>query len=143
VKWRIAVKKSDWIKITENRKMTERMKELWLHGAESLRKISVIYGTQRPSKDEDSRPVYCIYCRICPCISRTFLTRIYPPKLGCGLCTLYYVLFTTKPATPVLYVVKLPVETASAWDCYLASYCTRPNTPTYYCSWYVCIYIYI
>jgi hypothetical protein len=28
VKWRIAVKKSDWIKITENRKMTERMKEL-------------------------------------------------------------------------------------------------------------------
>jgi hypothetical protein len=42
-----------------------------------------------------------------------FMTRIYPPKLGCGLCTEYYVLLTTELATPVLYVVKLPVETAS------------------------------
>jgi hypothetical protein len=45
--------------------------------------------------------------------SRTFLTRIYPTKFGCGLYTEYHVLFTTEPATPVLYVVKLQVETAS------------------------------
>jgi hypothetical protein len=45
-----------------------------------------------------------------------FLTRIYPPKIGCGLYTEYYALLTTEPATPVLYVVKLPVETASVWD---------------------------
>jgi hypothetical protein len=70
--------------------------------------------------------------RICACVSRTFSTRIYPPKLGCGLCTEYYVLLTTEPATPVLYVVKCPVETVGAWDCYLASYCTRANAPTYY-----------
>jgi hypothetical protein len=70
--------------------------------------------------------------RICACISCTFFNIIYPPKLGCGLYTEYYVLLTTEPATPVLYVVKLPVETASVWDCYLASYCTRANTPTYY-----------
>jgi hypothetical protein len=61
-----------------------------------------------------------------------FLTRIYPPKLGCGLCTEYYVLLTTDPATLVLYVVKLPVETTSVWDCYLSSYCTGANMPTYY-----------
>jgi hypothetical protein len=52
--------------------------------------------------------------------------------LGCGLYTEYYVLLATEPATPVLYVVKLPVDTASVWDCYLASYCTRANAPTYY-----------
>jgi hypothetical protein len=51
-----------------------------------------------------------------------FLTIIYPPKLGCGSCTEYYILLTTEPAMPVLYVVKLPVETASVWDCYLASF---------------------
>jgi hypothetical protein len=61
-----------------------------------------------------------------------FLTRIYRPELGCGLWTEYYVFLTTEPATPVLYVVKLPVETASIWDFYFASYCTRANTPTYY-----------
>jgi hypothetical protein len=60
-----------------------------------------------------------------------FLT-IWPPNLGCGLCTEYFVLLTTEPVTPVLYVVKLPVETASVWDCYLSSYCTRANAPTYY-----------
>jgi hypothetical protein len=54
--------------------------------------------------------------RICACISRTFLTRICPQKLGCGLYTEYYFLFTTEPATPVLYVAKLLVETASVWD---------------------------
>jgi hypothetical protein len=70
--------------------------------------------------------------RICACTSRIFLTRIYPPKLGCGLCTEYDVILTTEPATPILYVLKLPVETASVWDCYLASYCTRENAPTYY-----------
>jgi hypothetical protein len=70
--------------------------------------------------------------RICVCISRTFMTRSYWPKLGCGLYTEYYVLLTTEPATSVLYVVKLPVETASVWDCYLASYCTRTNSPKYY-----------
>jgi hypothetical protein len=53
---------------------------------------------------------------ICACISHIFLTRIYPPKLGCGLHMEYYVLLTTEPATTVLYVVKLPVETASVWD---------------------------
>jgi hypothetical protein len=61
-----------------------------------------------------------------------FLTIIDPPKLGCGLCTEYYVLFTTEPATPVLYVVKIPLETASVWDCYLASCCIYAKTPTYY-----------
>jgi hypothetical protein len=70
--------------------------------------------------------------RICACVSRIFLTRIYTPKLGCGLCTEYYVPLTSEPATPVLHVVKLPLETASVWDCYLASYCTRTNAPTYY-----------
>jgi hypothetical protein len=39
---------------------------------------------------------------------------------------------TTEPMTPVLYVVKLAAETANFWDCYLASYCTHANTPTYY-----------
>jgi hypothetical protein len=34
----------------------------------------------------------------------------------------YYVLLTTEPATSVLYVVKLPVETASVWECYLARF---------------------
>jgi hypothetical protein len=52
--------------------------------------------------------------RFCACISRTF-TWISPPKLGCGF-TRNVVLLTTEPATPVLYVVKLPVETASVWD---------------------------
>jgi hypothetical protein len=28
-------------------------------------------------------------------------------------------LLATEPATPVLYVVKLPVDTASLWDCFL------------------------
>jgi hypothetical protein len=51
--------------------------------------------------------------RICACISRTL--TIYPQKLACGLYTEYYVL-TPEPATSVLYVVKLPVETASVWD---------------------------
>jgi hypothetical protein len=40
--------------------------------------------------------------------------------------------FTTEPATPVLYVVKLPAKTASVWDCYLASYFTRANVPTHF-----------
>jgi hypothetical protein len=61
-----------------------------------------------------------------------FLTRISLQNWGCGLCTEYYVILTTEPATPVLCVVKLPVETVSVWDCYLASYCTRANAPTYY-----------
>jgi hypothetical protein len=51
--------------------------------------------------------------RICMCINHTFLTRMYPPKLGCGLYAEYYVLLATESTTPVLYVVKLPVETAS------------------------------
>jgi hypothetical protein len=64
--------------------------------------------------------------------NQQFFTRIYPPKFWCGLCKEYYVLLTTEPATPVLYFVKLPVETASVWDCYLASYYTRANALTYY-----------
>jgi hypothetical protein len=73
---------------------------------------------------------WCVY-RICACKPH-FLTRISPPKLGCGKCTEYNVLLTTEPTTPVLYVVKPPVETASVWDCYLARYCTRANAPTSY-----------
>jgi hypothetical protein len=38
----------------------------------------------------------------------------------------------SEPATPVLYVVKLSVEVDSVWDCYLASWCTHANVPTYY-----------
>jgi hypothetical protein len=60
-----------------------------------------------------------------------FLTRIYPPKLECGLY-MKYVLLANEPATPVLYVVKLPVDTTSVWNCYLSRYCTRVNAPTYY-----------
>jgi hypothetical protein len=36
--------------------------------------------------------------------------------VGCGLYTEYYVLLATEPATPVLYVVKLPVDTASVFE---------------------------
>jgi hypothetical protein len=61
-----------------------------------------------------------------------FFVKNLPSKMGCGLYTEYYVLLATEPATPVLYVVKLPVDTASVWDCYLASCCTRANAPTYY-----------
>jgi hypothetical protein len=42
-----------------------------------------------------------------------FFDKNLPLKLECDLCTEYYVLLTTGPVTPVLYVVKLPVETAS------------------------------
>jgi ABC-type bacteriocin/lantibiotic exporter with double-glycine peptidase domain len=31
--------------------------------------------------------VFAQHYRVCACISRTFLTRIYPPKLECGLYT--------------------------------------------------------
>jgi hypothetical protein len=60
-------------------------------------------------------PTFCCipYLRV---YKQHFLTRSYPPKLGCGLCTEYCVLLTSEPATPVLYVVKLPVETASVSD---------------------------
>jgi hypothetical protein len=74
--------------------------------------------------------------RICACIRRTFLTRIY--SIIC-VRLMYGIFFlTTEPATRVLYVVKLPVETASVWDCYLASYCTRANVPT--CYWCIGIF---
>jgi hypothetical protein len=53
---------------------------------------------------------YTVFARV---FATLFLTRIYPPKLGYGLHTEYYALLTTEPAMPVLYVVKLPVETAS------------------------------
>jgi hypothetical protein len=63
--------------------------------------------------DENINRVKNKIYRICACISHTFSTRTYPPKLGCGLYVEYYVLLTTEPVMPVLYVVKLPVETAS------------------------------
>jgi hypothetical protein len=44
-----------------------------------------------------------------------FLDKNLPSKIG------GYVILTTEPVTPVLYAVKLPAETASVWDCYLAS----------------------
>jgi hypothetical protein len=76
--------------------------------------------------------ITCINYRVCACISRTFFDKNLPSKIGVRLCTEYYVLLTTEPVTPVLYVVKLPVEAASVWDCYLGSYWTRANAPTYY-----------
>jgi hypothetical protein len=62
---------------------------------------------------------FCIYA----CISRTFLTRIYTTKLGCGLYTELktqilpekaIITQTTEPMMPVLYVVKLPLGTVSS-----------------------------
>jgi hypothetical protein len=74
-----------------------------------------------------------------------FFDKNLPSKIGVrlkhGILCIFWtnwilrkkdILLTTEPATPVLYVMKLPVETASVWDCYLASYCTRANAPTYY-----------
>jgi hypothetical protein len=55
-----------------------------------------------------------------------------PSKTGVRLTHGNYVLLTTEPATLVLYIVKLPVETISVWDCYLARHYTRANAPTYY-----------
>jgi hypothetical protein len=51
-----------------------------------------------------------------------FFDKNLPSKIGVRLFTEYYVLLTTEPTMSVLYVVKLPVETASVWDCYLASF---------------------
>jgi hypothetical protein len=80
--------------------------------------------------------IFCYYpthsnYRICACISRTFDNNLPSKKLGAAY-TRNIVLLTTEPATSVLYVVKIPVETVSVWDCYLESYCTRANAPTYY-----------
>jgi hypothetical protein len=69
--------------------------------------------------------------RICACISRTFWQE-FTLQNWVRLYTEHYVLFTTEPATPELYVVKLLIETASVWDCYLASYCTRANAKTFF-----------
>jgi hypothetical protein len=44
-----------------------------------------------------SQDVWEMKYRICACISCTFLTRIYPPKLGCGLCTEYYSFWRLSP----------------------------------------------
>jgi hypothetical protein len=68
-------------------------------------------------------------CRICTCISRTFWPEFALQNWGAAYARNIMSLLTTEPATPVLYVVKLPVETASVWDCYLASYCTRAIMP--------------
>jgi hypothetical protein len=45
-----------------------------------------------------------------------FFDKNLPSKIGVRL--IHGILFplTTEPATPVLYVVKLPVETVSVWD---------------------------
>jgi hypothetical protein len=61
-----------------------------------------------------------------------FFDKNLSSKIGVRLIHGILFLLTTEPATPVLYDVKLPVETASVWDCYLASYCTCANTPMYY-----------
>jgi hypothetical protein len=68
---------------------------------------------------------------ICACISRTFWQE-FTLKYWDAAYTRNIALLTTEPATPVLYVVKLPVETASVGHCYLASDCTRANAQTYY-----------
>jgi hypothetical protein len=65
------------------------------------------------------------------CISRTFLTTSLPSKIGSAAYVRNIMSMTTEPATPALYVVKLPVEIASVRDCHLASYCTRANAPTF------------
>jgi hypothetical protein len=61
-----------------------------------------------------------------------FLDKNLPSKIGVRLIHGTLFLLTTEPATPVLYVVKLSVETASVWDCYLAGFGTLSNVPTYY-----------
>jgi hypothetical protein len=61
-----------------------------------------------------------------------FFDNNLPSKIGVRFMHGIFFLLTTEPATPVLYVVKLPVETVSVWDCYLASYCTHANVPVYY-----------
>jgi hypothetical protein len=61
-----------------------------------------------------------------------FFDKNLPSKIVVRLIQGYYVLLTTEPAMPVLHVVKLPVETASVWDCHLARCCTCANSPTYY-----------
>jgi hypothetical protein len=51
--------------------------------------------------------------RIYACISRTFFDKNLPSKIGVRLMHGISCPFATEPATPVLYVVKLPVESAS------------------------------
>jgi hypothetical protein len=60
---------------------------------------------------------------ICACISSTFSTRIYPQNWGAAytrnlksyiLREKAVILQTMEPMTPVLYVVKPPVETVSS-----------------------------
>jgi hypothetical protein len=53
-------------------------------------------------------------------------------KIGMRLMHEILSFWRVSPAMLVLYVVKIPAETASIWDCYLASYCTHANAPTYY-----------
>jgi hypothetical protein len=65
-------------------------------------------------------------------VSRTFFWQEFTLQNWVAAYARNIVLLTTEPATSVLYVVKLPVETASIWNCYLPSHCTRANTPTYY-----------
>jgi hypothetical protein len=45
-----------------------------------------------------------------------FFDKNLPSKIGVRLIHGMLFLLTTEPATPVLYVVELPVETASFWD---------------------------
>jgi hypothetical protein len=69
---------------------------------------------------------------ICACISRTFFDKNLPSKIGVRLIhEILCLFFRTESTMLVLYVVKLPVESASVWDCYVASYCARANAPTY------------
>jgi hypothetical protein len=83
-----------------------------------------------------TRQLFCLVCR-----PKLPYLRVYKPhffeknlpfKILVRLIHGILFLLTTEPATPVLYVVKLPVEAARVWDCYLASYCTCANASTFF-----------
>jgi hypothetical protein len=65
--------------------------------------------------------------RICACISRTLLTRIYFQN--------WWAAYTRNIMSFVDWAHDTSIvccETASVLDCYLASYCTRADAPTHY-----------
>jgi hypothetical protein len=70
-------------------------------------------------------PYLCVYKLL-------FFDKNLPSKIRVRLIHGTWCPFYDWAATPVLYVVKLPVETTSVWDRYLASYCTCTNTPRYH-----------
>jgi hypothetical protein len=70
--------------------------------------------------------------RICTCISRTFFYKNLPSKIGVRLIHKILWRFNDWARDAGIVYCETPVETACVWDCYLASYCTRANAPTYY-----------